>query len=124
VLAHQSTFFRAEAFRKAGGFNINNRIAWDGELWVDLALTGARFGRTSNFLSAFRIHGDSITGSGKFWPQYDRYCDDMFVRVKGRRKDWRDQVLQLLYKGFEYISHPEVIKQRVLAGPIVKRRLT
>jgi glycosyltransferase involved in cell wall biosynthesis len=36
----QATFFRREAFASAGGFNVNNRSCWDGELLVDMVRKG------------------------------------------------------------------------------------
>ncbi len=61
----QATFFRREAFLKTGGFNVSSKTAWDGELVVDMALTGCRFAYTNKILGDFRIYGDSITGSGR-----------------------------------------------------------
>src|SRR5712692_1271857 len=34
----QATFFRREAFLKTGGFNVDSKTTWDGELVVDMAL--------------------------------------------------------------------------------------
>lgn len=121
ALAQQSTFFRADAFRKVGGFNINNNVAWDGELWVDLALAGARFERIPQFISAFRLYDESISGSGKFYEAYARYLTKIFARVKGRTPDQRDRLLRWFYKGIEYISHPSVVKHRLLNGPVVRK---
>ena len=61
----QATFFRREAYLGTGGFNLASRTAWDGELVVDMALTGCRFAYTNKLLGDFRIYGDSITGSGR-----------------------------------------------------------
>ncbi len=63
VTIQQSTFFRASAYRRTNGFNILNRTCWDGELWVDLALGGARFAVVHDFWSGYRVHGASITGA-------------------------------------------------------------
>lgn len=119
TIAQQSTFFRADAFRRARGFNVNNRIAWDGELWVDLALSGASFGCIGAFLSAFRVYGNSITGSGKYKEAFAQYKEDMFIKVKGRQWSRRDDLLRLLYKGVEYLSHPNVVKQRTIKGSTI-----
>ncbi|HKW99730.1 MAG TPA: glycosyltransferase [Bryobacteraceae bacterium] len=62
----QATFFRREAFLKTGGFNAESKTAWDGELVVDMALAGCRFGYTNKLLGDFRIYSESITGSGRF----------------------------------------------------------
>jgi len=66
VLIQQSTFFKAEWFKKVGGFNKSNRASWDGELCFDMAMQGAKFKRISGFWSGFRLYAESITGSGEF----------------------------------------------------------
>lgn len=65
TIGQQATFFRRRAFERAGGFNPSNRIAWDGELLVDMALAGARFASIGNVLGDFRIYPESITGSNR-----------------------------------------------------------
>lgn len=67
TICQQATFFRADAFRKAGGFNVENRATWDGELLVDMALRGCRFSTVNKVLAAFRIYPASITGSKRFY---------------------------------------------------------
>jgi glycosyltransferase involved in cell wall biosynthesis len=63
TVGQQGTFFRRKAFERAGGFNKLNRISWDGELLVDMALAGARFATARKILGDFRIYPESITGS-------------------------------------------------------------
>src|SRR5580704_2342348 len=58
-----STFFRREAFLKTGGFRIENNVHWDGELVVDLALTGARMAYTNAVFGTYRLHEQSMTVS-------------------------------------------------------------
>ena len=82
ALLQQSTFFRAQAFRRTRGFNVENRTCWDGELWVDLALAGSRFGLYHDYWSCFRIHEDSISGRGTADIQA-RYLTDS-LRILGR----------------------------------------
>lgn len=65
VISQPSTFFRASSYARSSGFNVNNRISWDYELWADMALSGARFTRIDALLSKFRVYDDSITGSGR-----------------------------------------------------------
>lgn len=64
-LLQQSTFFRRTAFKCAGGFNVKNKTCWDLELWIDMLLADARFELINRFIGAFRIHSNSITGSGR-----------------------------------------------------------
>jgi GT2 family glycosyltransferase len=58
-----STFIRREAFLKAGGFRVENKVHWDGELAVDLALTGARMAYTDEVFGTYRLHQESMTVS-------------------------------------------------------------
>ena len=60
-----SSFIRKEAFRSVGGFNIANKTCWDAELLVDIALKGMEIKRFNKFLSNFRIHDSSISGTGR-----------------------------------------------------------
>ncbi len=65
VVYQQATFIRMRALEDIS-FNIDNRISWDGELVVDLALAGSVIHQTQKVLGSFRIYSESITGSGKF----------------------------------------------------------
>jgi len=119
TLAQQSTFFRASAFRKAGGFNRQNRVAWDGELWIDLARTGSRFGRIHRFLSGFRLYGETITGSGRFRAAYDAYTKSMFEKIMNRPWSTRDEYYRWAAKAVEYLTHPIILKDRLIRGPSI-----
>jgi glycosyltransferase involved in cell wall biosynthesis len=78
----QATFFRREAFLKTGGFNVRSKTTWDGELVVDMALAGCRFGYANKLLGDFRIYGDSITGSGR-----------LSAALRRDREHMRDKIL-------------------------------
>ena len=60
----QATFVRRSAFMGAGGFNPDDRVMWDVELLVDLAKAGSRFVRVDEYWAMFRLHKESISGSG------------------------------------------------------------
>lgn len=123
TIAQQSTFFKANAFRQTCGFNVKNKTAWDGELWIDLALSGAKFGRISTFLSAFRVYDGSITGSGgQTTEDFLRYKDRMFLKVKGRHRRRSDWIARLMYKGIEYALHPDVAISRLLYGHTITNK--
>jgi glycosyltransferase involved in cell wall biosynthesis len=90
TVGQQATFIRRRAFEAVGGFNPQNRICWDGELLVDLALAGARFATTDRVLGDFRIYPESMTGSGMF--RSERYLREHAriadkVRARGIRVD-------------------------------------
>lgn len=83
TVGQQATFFRKRAFLAAGGFNAENRITWDGELLVDMAVTGAKFESVFRVLGDFRVYPESITGSNKF---------------RGKQRDEFERIRQELLK--------------------------
>jgi glycosyltransferase involved in cell wall biosynthesis len=94
----QSTFFRREAYLRSPRFNIVNRTCWDGEMFLNMLICGAKVGYINSDLAAFRIHGESISGTGRL---NDIYRDDlrrMFRQVKGRDWGTLDKWWMLLYR--------------------------
>lgn len=87
-LLQQSTFFRAEAFRRVGGFNAANRTCWDGELWLEMALAGCKFKLANEYWSHFRVYDQSITGlvsqDPDFRRRYEQDRNRMFRKATGR----------------------------------------
>jgi glycosyltransferase involved in cell wall biosynthesis len=105
-VVQQATFIRSTAFKMAGGFNDENVTCWDGELLVDLALTGARFMRVDDFLGEFRLYPTSITGSGRLDEvlQKDRLrINDKIFGSRKRRGRW---VAPAVYRLRKYVAHP------------------
>jgi glycosyltransferase involved in cell wall biosynthesis len=119
TIAQSSTFFRASVYRNTKGFNIENRVAWDGELWVDLALSGANFGKIDTFLSCFRVYPQSISGSRRMQEEYTQYHERMFRKVKGRERASIDQIVRLAMKAIEYSRHPRELAERLVKGPVI-----
>lgn len=105
----QSTFFRAAAFRQSGGFNIENRTCWDGELFVTMVSRGARAGYIDADLAGFRIHPNSISGSGSLNTQYHADARRIFRQVRGRAWGAADEIWRYLYRaegfGLRLASH-------------------
>lgn len=113
----QSTFFRAGIFHKAGGFNIDNRTCWDGELFVMMELAGARFEVIRKELAAFRIHQESITGKslgGVGVEAYSRDSQRLFELYAGRKADVRDELIKLGYQVERILVHPREIVEALL----------
>jgi glycosyltransferase involved in cell wall biosynthesis len=94
----QSTFFRAEVFRRTPGFNLENRTCWDGELFVQIAKLGAKIGYIHADLAGFRIHETSISGSGRMNDQYRQDCRRIFRQVHGHEWKATDELLRFLYR--------------------------
>jgi glycosyltransferase involved in cell wall biosynthesis len=61
IIMQQAAFWRGEPFWAVGGFNASNKLSWDGEFWMDLALAGKRFQRVDEYWACFRTHEESIT---------------------------------------------------------------
>jgi glycosyltransferase involved in cell wall biosynthesis len=102
MVGQQATFFRQEAFQRSGGFNIHNHTCWDAELLVDMALAGCSFNTVYKILGNFRIHGMSISGSGRLNREYRD--DRMRIRDKIKREGivlfpvWMEAVQRFFYK--------------------------
>ena len=91
-------FFRAEAYNRSPKFNLSNRTSWDGELFVNLAKQGARIGFIQADLACFRIHGDSISDSGRMNGQYRQDSRRVFRELEGRTWGANDEVLRLIHR--------------------------
>lgn len=63
VLVQQSTFIRASAFKKSGGFDTRFRSMWDGALVIDLLNAGCKFSVVNDTWSSFRLYPESISGA-------------------------------------------------------------
>jgi len=103
TVGQQATFFRRQAFEAVGGFNIDNRICWDGELLVDMALNGVRFATDKRVLGDFRIYPGTLTGSGAFRsPEYGAIRKRLAEKIRARgarlHSPAKERVLQLAYR--------------------------
>jgi glycosyltransferase involved in cell wall biosynthesis len=115
-----STFIRASSFKTTGGFNARNKSNWDGELLVDLALAGAKIGIIDSFLSKYRVHNSSITGSGKMDDLIRTYSRSRFERLMGRK--WRgfDSVISKYWFIRRQLRNPEAMLERLRYGPVYR----
>ncbi|MDZ4255623.1 MAG: glycosyltransferase family 2 protein [Sulfuritalea sp.] len=120
ILSQASTFFRAGIYRRAGGFNSENRVAWDGELFADMALAGANFARVNEVWSRFRVHEDGITGSGKLHQAHEEYSRSIFKKINGRERAQIDLAAAVFAKYARKVANPLDTKERLLYGPIYR----
>lgn len=119
-LLQQSTFFRASAFNKIGGFNEKNRSCWDGELWLNFALAACRFQIVNEFWSSFRVYGTSITGSvsqgGQHSELYRRDRNRMYRAATGRLPSGLSfRAQQFLATLMRFVSSPAASTHRVIS---------
>jgi glycosyltransferase involved in cell wall biosynthesis len=92
VIFQQATFFPADAFVQAQGFNINNKTCWDYELFIRFLLNGLVHEVSPENLAVFKLHADSISGSGRFTANYLKELDQIFLKVLGRPRNFKDAV--------------------------------
>lgn len=107
-IVQPATFFRKTAFESAGGFNVDNRTCWDGELLAAMAMAGARFGRTNAALGEFRLYGGSISGSGlrgRLWEKDRRRIEKMIL---GREKNAMDKYIGKGIRMWQIIRDPRI----------------
>ena len=116
-----STFIRRDAFIKAGGFNRANRSSWDGELLVDLFISGARIGIIDEFLSSYRLHAESITNSGSQSAQMQRESETRFRRLMGRTRRPSDTAVAAFFRLAKHLRRPLAAWERIARGPVFKR---
>lgn len=108
----QGTFFRSSVFRQVGGFNKLNKTCWDGELFLDMALVGAKFATIGERLALFRLHGEGITGSGRLEQAYLKDVERLFYKVNGRQKKPYDNLNKALARIAKFIYDPAYLYRK------------
>ncbi len=111
----QATFFRRAAFAAVGGFNVNNRSCWDGELLVDMIRQGAKVRYLNQDLALFRIHAQSITGSRRHREMMKADADRMFSLSSGRRWTVLDAMRVYLFRIERILTHPGAVESAIRA---------
>ena len=120
VQIQPATFIRAKAFHRSGGFDPTDNANWDGGLLTSLFLSGARIEIIDAFLGAYRLHGDSITMSGKLAAQHRANSLRNFERLMGRPRDGRDAIPALGLRLAKHCRHPARTWTRLRKGPLFR----
>lgn len=115
-LMQPSTLFRRSAFEAAGGFNIENKVNWDTELWTDMADTGAKFALIDRFLSYYRVHPGSITASMRMAQAQEAERRRLFRKAFGR--PWRssDNGALWISRILRHLRNPRGFFERLFYG--------
>ena len=120
ILIQQSTFFRSDIFRKTEGFNVQNNVSWDGELAVDLALQGARFGVIQDYLSCFRVYSQSFSGSS----EYSKKLKAEHHNIQNKIGYNRMSDIKIKYLWFTgWFLQPRTLLLRIIDGLINRNRV-
>jgi glycosyltransferase involved in cell wall biosynthesis len=120
-IAQQSTFFKSSIFKQSGGFNNRNHIAWDGELFVDIAMAGGRFALIRDFWSGFRSHPGSISASGRADRTFSRYRIRIFRKILGRDMCSADYFLKIYYRMLKHFLNPLGVVEHLRHGSVYGR---
>jgi glycosyltransferase involved in cell wall biosynthesis len=123
LIIQPSTFFRRSIFERAGGFNANNGIAWDSELFLQMARAGGRFEVVNEFWSGYRLHPQSITGTTSSEKRINENVAEMIRIVKGRPARGYDKLLRMGCCTLRHLSHPVSAWERIRRGPVFGRSL-
>lgn len=113
AVMQQSTFFKRKVYEASNKFNDKNKVSWDGELLVDIALSGAKCIRINEFLSCFRVYNNSISGSGKYLHE----CRVEHIRIAKKineRCKYRFNNFYKIQKLVTRISDPYYLVYRLL----------
>ena len=113
VVMQQSTFFRVDAFRRAGGFNPANPASWDVELYLEMCVNGARVRLADGYWSLFTVHSESISGSGRLEGEYAATHRRLFRRAMGRDMHPSDRMLFPLARACRWIVDPRGLSERL-----------
>lgn len=118
ILLQPATFFRREIFQKTRGFNVNNRISWDSELFIDFGLVAGRHAVIERCLATYRLHEESITGVNTVEAKRQAVRDRNLERYLGRRIQFRDRLWRVFYRYWRKLLNPRDTWQRIIGGPI------
>ena len=120
ILAQQSTFFKKETYSNTLGFNVENRISWDGELFLDFALNNARFCRFNEFLSAFRIHSTSYSALENIRKLNKAEIKKIYMKIENKNFNFFNEIKYFIYHMLRKIINPRDTFERIIKGSINK----
>lgn len=120
-LIQPATFIRASDFHRVGGFNADNRSNWDGELVTDMYLAGSKFEIVNNIWGGYRLHGESITSTGRLLIQIGEWSRQRRRKLGYAFPRSVEIVLSTYFRIERVLRHPQIIYQRLRSGPVFGR---
>lgn len=121
IIAQQSTFFRAHLFTRSRiRFNLNNRIAWDYEFFLECRLAGARFGLIPYILSSYRVYPGTITSSPDLSEKIKQYESEIFSKVFPKSLSRFRLFIKPLFAITRKIFNLRDTMERLYNGPVVQ----
>jgi len=109
IIHQQSAFWKIELFRELEGLN-ECPYAMDYDLFYRMISSGIRWRRIDDFLSAFRVYPDSLTGSGEVMRSRTETVDRIFQEAMGRPRNlWDQKILKYIYKIRRFAHQPKAL---------------
>ena len=116
IIIQPSTAIKSSAFKKISGFNPSNKSNWDGELYVDLFLSGAKFKLISNVLSKYRLHFDSITGQDKLAILRSEWANRRFSKITNKDSSTKSKIAAFFLRYLRKILNPRDTYETIFHG--------
>jgi glycosyltransferase involved in cell wall biosynthesis len=110
ALPQPSCFWRKRVLDLIPPFNIENRTCMDGEYFSHSISQGLSFCRVSEPLAYFRLHSESITGSGKlqnFYLQDVRRIEQQFIPDQKLPRSAQTGIGRLV-KYYSHLTRPSI----------------
>ena len=123
IISQQSTFIKKKSYLKTCGFNEHNKISWDSELFLDLALNGSKFYKINDFLSSLRIHDEGITGSRLHNEKMNDEQKKILSRVKKRKFNNIDYIINYFFHFYRKLLNLRDTFERIKKGPVNKANM-
>lgn len=123
-LIQPATFIRASDFHRVGGFNSNNRSNWDGELVTDMYLAGSKFKIVNRVWGGYRLHGESITSTGRLLVQIGEWSRQRRSKLGYSLPRSIEILISTYFRVERILRHPRIIYQRFRHGPVFGRSKT
>jgi len=106
IIHQQSAFWRTDLFHRLGGVN-DCAYAMDYDLFHRMITAGGRWRRIEDFLAAFRMYPESLTGTGEVARSRTPTVDRIFQEVMGHpRTHWDRAVMAPLFKARRFVTEP------------------
>ena len=121
ILVQQATCFKSFIFKKVGGFNKKNFISWDGELFIDFAISSAKFKVFNQLIGKYRLTDKSITGSGLAVSNGIKNAKEMYFKIRKRKPSNFYILIHLFYRLQRKILNYRDTFQRIIYGKISGR---
>ena len=113
TIVQPSSFFKSNIFKRVGGFNKNNNIAWDGELMFEFSKLNASFKVIHSYWSGFRLYNSSISGSNLYSSRFNR---DILRLQKNNNISKPNNFIRRLNWLYSWLRNPITLMHRLIAN--------